>query len=172
MGDADIALRHIARRRPEDLARAFVPEGCTLEVLGWLDTQVTQIERRPDKAVRLRFDGEPRVLLVEFAFALRADVPDRMFEYLGFLFAALRAEAPTEPVPPIESVVVVLSGRRRRLPAIGERCTAWSRRCFSGTRFRIERGLPAHRRRATSARQRALVGLRAARARRDAVGVA
>jgi hypothetical protein len=41
-------------------------------------------------------------------------------------------------VPPIESVVVVLSGRRRRLPAIGERRTAWPRRRFSGTRFRID----------------------------------
>ncbi len=138
MGDADIALRHIARRRPEDLARAFVPAGCHYEILGWLDTQVTQIERRADKAMRLRVEGEPRVLLVEFSFELRADVPDRMFEYLGFLFAALRAEAPAEPVPPIESVVVVLSGRRRRLPAIGERRTAWPRRQFSGTRFRID----------------------------------
>jgi hypothetical protein len=79
MGDADITLRHIARRRPEDLARAFVPEG-RVEVVGWVDSQVTMLERRLDKALRLRVDGEPRVLHVEFCFALRGDVPDHVFE--------------------------------------------------------------------------------------------
>ena len=54
----------------------------------------------------------PRVLHVEFCFALRDDVPDRIFEYLGSLFAALRLEGPGELVPPIESVAVVLSGGR------------------------------------------------------------
>jgi len=138
MGDADIALRHITRRRPEDLARAFVPEDRPVEVLGWVDSQVTKLERRLDGALRLRIGGEPHVLNIEFCFSLRRDVPDRVFEYLGFLFAALRAEAPGEPVPPIESVAVVLSGRRRRLPAIGKRCTAWPGRRFSGTHFRID----------------------------------
>ncbi|WP_434041648.1 MULTISPECIES: hypothetical protein [Sorangium] len=138
MGDADITLRHLARRRPEDLARAFVPEGHPVEVLGWVDSQVTNIERRLDKALRLRIDGEPRVLHVEFCFALRDDVPDRVFEYLGFLFAALRLEAPGEPVPPIETVAVVLSGRKRRLPATGKRRIAWPGRPFSGAHFRVD----------------------------------
>ncbi|WP_437309644.1 hypothetical protein [Sorangium sp. So ce388] len=138
MGDADITLRHLARRRPEDLARALVPEGRPIEVLGWVDSQVTHIERRLDKALRLRIDGQPRVLHVEFCFALRDDVPDRVFEYLGFLFAALRLDAPGEPVPPIESVAVVLSGRRRRLPTTGKRRTAWPGRPFSGTHFRVD----------------------------------
>ncbi|WP_437284819.1 hypothetical protein [Sorangium sp. So ce406] len=140
MGDADITLRHLARRRPEDLVRAFVPEGHPVEVLGWVDSQVTNIdiERRLDKALRLRVDGEPRVLHVEFCFALRDDVPDRVFEYLGFLFAALRLEAPGVPVPPIETVAVVLSGRKRRLPATGKRRIAWPGRPFSGAHFRVD----------------------------------
>ncbi|WP_437767102.1 hypothetical protein WMF27_20945 [Sorangium sp. So ce281] len=138
MGDADITLRHIARRCPGDLTRVFVPEGRPVEVLGWIDTQVTKLERRLDKALRLRVGAELRVLHVEFCFAWRDDVPDQMFEYLGFLFAALRREAPGEPVPPIESVAVVLSGRRQRLPATGTRRTAWPERRFSGTHFRID----------------------------------
>ncbi|WP_437283058.1 hypothetical protein WME90_21520 [Sorangium sp. So ce375] len=138
MGDADITLRHIARRCPGDLTRPFVPEGMPVEVLGWIDTQVTKLERRLDKALRLRVGAELRVLHVEFCFAWRDDVPDQMFEYLGFLFAALRREAPGEPVPPIESVAVVLSGRRQRLPATGTRRTAWRERRFSGARFRID----------------------------------
>jgi hypothetical protein len=138
MGDADITLRHIARRRPGDVASAFVPRGRPVEVLGWVDTQVTSVERRLDKALRLRLDGELRVLHVEFCFTLRADVPDQILEYLGFLFAPLRAEAPGEPVPPIESVAVVLSGRKRRLPATGKRGTAWPGRRFSGVHFRVD----------------------------------
>jgi hypothetical protein len=135
---AAIALRHIARRRPEELARAFVPEGCPVEVLGWIDTQVTKLERRPDKALRLRVAGKPRVLHVEFCFALRADVPDRIFEYLGFIFTVLRAEAPAHDVPPIKSVAVVLTGPRRRLPATARRCTAWPDDRFSGAHFRVD----------------------------------
>ena len=65
-------------------------------------------------------------------------MPDHVFEYLGFLFTALRSEALDEPVPPIESVAVVLSGRRRRWPAVGKRRTAWPGRRFSGTHFRID----------------------------------
>ncbi|WP_437630447.1 hypothetical protein [Sorangium sp. So ce854] len=138
MGDADITLRHLARRRPADLVRAFVPEGRPVEVLGWVDSQVTSIERRLDKALRLRVDDAPRVLHVEFCFALRDDVPDRVLEYIGFLFAALRLEAPGEPVPPIESVAVVLSGRKRRLPVTGLRSIAWPGRPFSGAHFRVD----------------------------------
>ncbi|XXY50286.1 hypothetical protein WME91_03945 [Sorangium sp. So ce269] len=138
MGNADITLRHIARRRPGDLARVFAPEDRSVEILGWIDTQVTKLERRLDKALRLRVGGELRVLHVEFCFAWRDGVPDQIFEYLGFLFAALRTEAPGDPVPPIESVVVVLSGRRQRLPATGKRRTAWPERRFSGTHFHID----------------------------------
>ncbi|WP_437681087.1 hypothetical protein [Sorangium sp. So ce131] len=138
MRDADISLRHITRRRPEDLARTFVPEGRSVEAIGWIDTQLTALERRLDKALRLRVGGEQRVLHVEFCFSLRDDVPDRIFEYLGFLFTALRRESPRERVPPIESVVVVLTGGRRRLPPTGARRTAWPERRFSGVHFKID----------------------------------
>jgi hypothetical protein len=138
MGNADIALRHVARRHPEDLARAFLPEGASIDVSGWMDTQVTSLERRLDKALRLRVGGEPRVLAIEFFLELRADVPARIFEYTGYLFNALRAEAPAAPVPPIESVAIVLSGRRRRWPARGAIAIGWPERPFSGARFRID----------------------------------
>ncbi|MFT3767701.1 MAG: hypothetical protein QM820_19785 [Minicystis sp.] len=138
MGDADITLRHIARRRPEDLARAFIPEGHSIEVIGWVDSQVTTIERRLDKALRLRIAGEARVLHIEFCDRLRADIPDRIFEYLGFLFTALRAESPEGEVPPIESIAVVLGGPKRAPPKTGERRTSWPKRPFSGVRYRID----------------------------------
>ena len=104
----------------------------------WERGGVTKIERRADKALRLRVNGEPRVLDVEFCFSLKPTLPDGFFEYLGFLFSALRMEAPDVPVPPIERVAVVLSGPARRMPAIGELRTGWPGRRFSGMHFRID----------------------------------
>ncbi len=138
MGDADITLRHVTRRRAEELARAFVAEDHPITVVGWVDSQVTKIERRLDKAMRLRVGGEPRVLHVELYLTMTSEVPDKILDYLGFLFTAPRSEVPGKPVPPIESVAVILSGPRKRLPEIGMRCTAWPGRRFSGTHFRID----------------------------------
>lgn len=138
MGAPDIVLRQIARHRPEGLARAFVPDARAIEVVGWIDSQVTSVERRLDKALRLRVDGEPCVLHVEFCFRLRRDLPDRMFEYLSMLFMALRAETPREPVAPIESVAVVLSGPRARVASSGRRRTSWRGRRFSGVHYAID----------------------------------
>jgi hypothetical protein len=136
MGDADIALRHIARRRAAELARVFVVEGSAIEIVGWLDTQVTSVERRLDNALHLRVAGESRILHFEFCFALRRDVPSRLFEYVALLYVALRAGAAA--IPPIESIAVVLSGRRRPWPAHGELRTGWPGSPFSGVRYRIE----------------------------------
>jgi hypothetical protein len=138
MGDADITLRQITRRRPEELVRPFVRRGCRVRVVGWIDTQLTCVERRIDKALRVHVDRELRALHVEFFIRLRPDVPERMFDYRGHLKDALRAEAPGEPVPRIESVAVVLSGRRRRLPRWGRYATAWPGSRFSGCHFRID----------------------------------
>jgi hypothetical protein len=108
MGDADITLRHVTRGRAEELARAYLPVGRCFKVLGWIDSQVTRIERRLDKAMRLRVGAQPRILHVEFCFTLDAEVSDRILEYLGFLFTALRAEGPRDPVPPIVAVMAVV----------------------------------------------------------------
>jgi predicted transposase YdaD len=138
MGDADITLRHITRQHPEDLARAFVPHGRPVEVVGWVDSQLTSLERRLDKALQLRVDGSLQIVQVEFFFRLDRDVGYRMFEYLAMLVIALHNEASDQEVPPIESVAVVLTGRKQRLPARGAFSTAWSGSLFSGARYRIE----------------------------------
>src|SRR5690606_22602335 len=82
MGDADITLRHVTRRRAEELARAFVAEDHPITVVGWVDSQVTKIERRLDKAMRLRVGGEPRVLHVELYLTMTSEVPDKILDYL------------------------------------------------------------------------------------------
>ena len=138
MGDADITLRHVARRRPAELARPFLPPGRSIEGVGWIDTQLTHLERRVDKGLRLHIDGELRALQIELFLDLRPEVPRRMFNYLGLLSLALDAEAQGQAAPPIESVAVVLSGRKRRWPKWGSHCTAWPKSRFSGAHFRID----------------------------------
>jgi predicted transposase YdaD len=137
VGSADISLRHIARRWAADLARGLIPHDEPLEVLGWLDTQVTAAERRLDKAMLLRVAAERRALHIEFEVDPGAELPERVYEYQALLFLALRADT-SRPVPPIKSVIVVLRGRREPHPEQGEHRISWLRDDFSGARFRIE----------------------------------
>jgi hypothetical protein len=141
VGDADISLRHVTRQHPEQLVRGLLTDGMAglpMDVVGWLDTQVTALERRLDKALLLKWAGEPRVLHTEITLDLPQDMAYRVHEYQALLLMALRGEDPKQPLPPIESVVVVLRGRKEPLPAKGELRTGWPESEWSGSRFRIE----------------------------------
>src|SRR5262245_55292162 len=129
MGDADITLRHITRHHPEAIARALVPGG-NFAVLGWADTQVTALERRLDKALGLHVRGARRILHIEFEIDFHKDVPYRVFEYQALLVMGLRGEAPTLEPPPVDSVVIVLRGRRESFPSAAEFRTGWPEREF------------------------------------------
>ena len=107
-----------------------------MDVVGWMDTQVTSLERRLDKALLLKRGGEERVLHAELTLDLPQNMPYRIHEYQALLLMALNGEA--QPLPPIESVVIVLRGRKEPLPARGELRTGWPESEWSGTRFRIE----------------------------------
>jgi hypothetical protein len=156
MGHADIALRHVTRGHPEDLARGLLPTSLAFEVIGWFDSQLTIAERRADKALDLRVGGERRLLHVELVTDMEADDPDRIHEYGGLLLMALRVEASKAPRPPkpeapegqapqkprapvpVHSVVILLRGRREPWPADGEYGTGWPELPWCGTRFRVE----------------------------------
>jgi len=137
VGSADISLRHLARRWAADLARGLIARDEPVELLGWLDTQVTATERRLDKAMLLRVSAEQRALHLEFEVDPGAELPERVYEYQALLFVALRADWP-HPVPPIKSVVIVLRGRKKPHPVRGEHRTGWPKDEFSGARYRIE----------------------------------
>jgi hypothetical protein len=138
MGEADIALRHVTRQHPEELARALVAAPESFEIIGWLDTQVTTLERRLDSALDLRARKARRVLQVEFQVELTDDVSYRVFEYQALVLMALRAEAPKTRLPPIETVVIVLSGRRKPWPLKVAFRTGWPGSGWSGVRYRVE----------------------------------
>jgi hypothetical protein len=137
MGDADITLRHLSRRHAGALARSYVPEG-PFELVGWADTQVTAVERRLDKTLLLRRAGVLHALEIELEYAYAKDLPDRIHEYQGLSRMAFRAEQPGVAPPLMETVVILLTGRRRPWPEEHTLRTGWRRRRFSRTHFRVD----------------------------------
>ena len=59
MGDADIALRTLAREYPARLVRALLPD-IAFDEASLLETQLTARERRLDEAVRVVTGGQAR----------------------------------------------------------------------------------------------------------------
>lgn len=95
MGSADISLRHIARRWAADLARGLIERDEPIEVIGWLDTQVTATERRLDKAMLLRIANEQRALHVELEVDPGPELPRRVFaEAMASVLAEIRGLVP------------------------------------------------------------------------------
>ena len=137
MGDADITLRHITRRHAEALARPYVGGGPP-DIVGWADTQVTATERRLDKTLLLRLAGELHALEIEFEYRYENDLPDRVHDYQALSRIAFQGESPNRKPPPMDTVVILLTGPQRRWT--GERSvrTGWRSRPFSGTRFRVD----------------------------------
>jgi hypothetical protein len=138
MGDADITLRHISRRHAEALVRPYVPDG-PLSVVGWTDTQLTAVERCLDKTLLLRLAGKLRALQVEFEYRYKLDLPERIHDYQALSRLDFRAKRPRKRPPPLASVVILLTGRRRqRWPGEHALRTGWPEHPWSGARFRID----------------------------------
>lgn len=141
--DVDLVLRHVTRQFPDELARVLLGLGPdqTIRNATFTETQLTGRQRRLDRSLSVLVDGEPCVVHAEWTLAYRAEMAFRVYEYNTLHGLALAAEAKAlgKRAPPIESVVVVLSGPKRPLPASGEYRTSPKGKPFSGVRFRIER---------------------------------
>jgi hypothetical protein len=124
MGLFDITLRHVVRRHPEELVQALMPASEPIEIVGWIDTQVTSLERRLDKALDLRVGGRRRLLGTEFQLDHREDLPFRVFTYEALLLLGLAAAEEALP-PPIETVVILLRGRSEPWPPLLEFRSNW-----------------------------------------------
>jgi hypothetical protein len=135
----DLMLRHVTRQFPEQFARALLPPGTAVTAAIWLDTQVTSRERRLDRALDVIADGQRRLEHTEWQLEMEADVPFRVFEYHVLMALAIAAETREgAEVPPIESTVVLLSGREKAWPALGEYRTSPPSGPFCGVQFRID----------------------------------
>jgi len=138
MGQLDMAVRHVTQHHPEQLVAGLFAPHLRVDVGRWLETQVTTVERRLDKALELRVDGEPRLLSVEFLAELRDEDAYRIFEYTALLLMGLRRITDSAPLPPLESAVIVLGGRQQPWPPTGAYRTGWPESPFSGVHFRVE----------------------------------
>lgn len=136
----DLTLRHVTHRFPEDLARALLPHARTLEDLTWLDTQYAARERRADKVLCVRADGELRVEHSEWQMRWTRALPLRIYEYHAMITLGLHESAARgEAVPKVRSTVVLLQGRRERpWPPQKRFRTAPRDDGFSGLRVRVE----------------------------------
>lgn len=146
MGQYDIALRHVVQQQITALAAGVAPD-FPVESATWLETQLTALERRSDKALELRGAGQRRLLHVEFLVDPRSDLDFDMFEYSSMLVISLYTEAKAQAggklaaieIPPIKSVAIVLSGRARPWPPTGHYRTSWPESgAFTGHQFQIE----------------------------------
>lgn len=146
MGQYDIALRHVVQQQITALAAGIAPD-FPVESASWLETQLTALERRSDKALELRGAGQRRLLHVEFLVDPRSDLDFDMFEYSSMLVISLYTEAKAQAggklaaieIPPIKSVAIVLSGRARPWPRTGQYRTSWPESgAFTGHQFQIE----------------------------------
>lgn len=153
MGQHDIALRHVVQQQVTAVAAGLAP-GFPIESATWIETQLTAMERRCDKALELCGGGQSRLLHLEFLVDPGSDLGYRMYEYNALLvislhtrFKAQLASAPDRgaaacEVPPVKSVALVLSGRAQPWPAVGQFRTSWPEEAehavFSGHHFQIE----------------------------------
>jgi hypothetical protein len=101
--------------------------------------RVLRTQREVDKALGLRIDGELRALQTEFEVVLRVKrMDDRVREYQAMFHLGRSVEAPEEPRPPIESVVVVLTGRSKPWPKVRRVRIGWPEGRWAGHRYRID----------------------------------
>lgn len=137
MGTADITLRHLTHEHPDALLQGLpFPDA---EVVGWLDSQRTAIalERRPDKGLALRVNGEPRTLAVEIEYELRGSM-GRRIHAIEALFPPDWPAGRGGPSPPIATLVIVLSGRKEPWPKEHEYRTSWPELGWSGVRYYVD----------------------------------
>lgn len=135
----DLILRHVSHRFPEELARALL--GVDVPVHAAVhETQITSRHRELDRTLDVRVGDERRLFHIEWQTDMPADMPFRTHEYQTLLSLAVAAENRNGPqlMPPIESVVVLLSGREEPWPAYGAYRLSPPDAPFSGVHFRIE----------------------------------
>lgn len=145
--DADHSLRASSRLFPDALTRFVARRGRSIAHVEWIETQIARRQRRLDRVLLVHLqDGENHWLHVEWTDRLTRRVRERAAEYhwdlsvVGFHDARVRrrhGEKGAKPVP-IETVLVVLFGRKKPWPKFGVYRTSPRRKKFCGVKFRIE----------------------------------
>lgn len=143
--DADMSLRAASRLFPGMLARLVVRPDEQIRRVHWGETQVSARARRLDRVLHIRLARRGyRLLHIEWTMRLNGLVRERAAEYHFLLAKTVRRDMRNErkgkrrlPVT-VETVIVVLSGRKKPWRAFGRYQTSPKGKRFTGIRFRIE----------------------------------
>jgi predicted transposase YdaD len=145
VADADTSLRGMSRLFAEPMARMLLGREASIRRVEWGETQVVSRQRRLDRVLCVDDERGRRSLLhIEWTMRLNARVRERAAQYhMDAIWTARRDERqlPQEQRRrrvSVESMVVVLTGRKKRWPKYGKYQTSPKGRRFSGVRFRIE----------------------------------
>lgn len=147
IADADLCLRHISRKFARGLAKLAVRPGERIHHLDWGETQVAARERRFDRSLLVDLASScRRVLHLEWYMRLTVRAVERTAEYHLLSVMLARQDARRRSGRKrnrwrhisVDSMVVVLGGRKKPWPRFGEYRTSRKGKRFSGVRFRIE----------------------------------
>ncbi|MBK9263184.1 MAG: hypothetical protein IPM54_25690 [Polyangiaceae bacterium] len=144
---ADEALRSLSRRYPDGLAQLVLRRNERIEHVEWSETQISARELRMDRVLCVRLaGGHERLVHGEWTDRLNEEVKRRVGEYHVTVAMAAGIDADVAAkfelrgpgMRPVESVLVVLRGRKKRWPTHGIYRTSPSGAKFCGVQFRIE----------------------------------
>jgi len=146
IADADLSLRSMSRLFPVALARMILLPDERIEETVWTETQVTARQRRADRVLIIRIAGSGyRLLHIEWTMRLTASVRERAAEYHFILAKSARRDLRrkrrwkgTDVAISVESVIVVLTGRKKPWPRFGRYKTSPAGKRFTGVIFRLE----------------------------------
>ncbi len=145
--DADGALRALSRRFPEALPQTRLRPGEQLASARWRETQVAVPQVRMDRVVEVGLvGGSSRLLHGEWTERLTSEVLRRMGKYhlavalaeLGDVEAAEKCWQGAEERQRLESMIVVLRGRKKPWPREGAFRTTPNDTKFGGAWFYID----------------------------------
>lgn len=146
IADADKSLREMSRLFPRGLARLVLRRGERIRRLAWGETQIAAHQQRMDRV--LVVDVSPyhrKVLHIEWTMRLNEAVTEQTAGYHIKAAIAARRDArrirrrgePKKRVT-VKSYVVVLTGRNKPWPEMGELRTSEEHDGFTGVEFVIE----------------------------------
>ncbi len=143
--DADKSLRAASRLFAKDLALMATPRIEDISRLDWSDTQVVARERRLDRSLNIDLGNNERIVL-HFEWVLRLTERSRERAAQYHLESAFTARSDARTMRRVhrtmrhvfvKSVIVVLTGRKKRWPRYGKYQTSPPGKRFTGVRFRI-----------------------------------
>ncbi len=146
VAQADLSLRSTSRFFAGGLAELIVRPDERIRHVHWGETQVAARARRLDRVLYIRIARRGyRLLHIEWTLRLNAAMRERTAEYHFMLAKAVRMDMRRRRCGrkralgvSVESIVVVLSGRKKPWKAFGRYQTSPKGKRFTGVRFRIE----------------------------------